>query len=547
MHMNKQTIVRILLVDDSREDRVAFRRYLERCTDPAYSIAEAYSGENGLVQCSSWLPDCILLDYNLPDLNGVEFLSRLYEAHNGDAPAVVILTGAGSETLAVKCMKAGAQDYLVKGISLDRVSPAICGAIESIKLRRRVEAQTLEVKTLSDERANLIAELKDRAATLAEADRRKDEFLATLAHELRNPLAPIRTAMQVLKRAKPDEHTVAELSCVVERQISHLARLIDDLMDVARITNGKVGLHYETIALEAIISQAVEVSKPLFEACGHTLDVDAPAGSIMLHADPVRVVQILSNILANASKYTPDPGRISLEVRVEDESAIFVITDPGIGMEAASLSKIFAKFIQLDSSPSGAHSGLGIGLSLAKQFAEMHGGTIRPSSAGLRKGSQFVVALPVVVAQTEVASSMPDELAEMDASNHASNHAATAAPRHVLVVDDNTDGADMMQCMLEADGFNAVATYSGTDAVELVKKCKPDVVLMDLGMPGMDGYEAVRLIRQQPGGADILAIALTGWNQDDTVRRVSEAGFDHHLVKPVEYDRLRYLLQTASR
>jgi signal transduction histidine kinase len=530
--------IRILIVDDSREDRFAFRRYLERCKDPAYSVAEAESGEDGLMQCRSQLPDCILLDYNLPDVNGVEFLSRLHAELHGDAPAVVILTGVGSETLAVQCMKAGAQDYLVKGLSLDRVSPAICTAVESIELRRRVEAQSLEVKTLSEERAVLIAELEVRAAALADADRRKDEFLATLAHELRNPLAPIRTAMQILQRAKPDKKTVAELRCVVERQIVHLARLIDDLMDVARITNGKVHLQRETVALAAVVSQAVEVCQPLFDAMGHRLDVSAPAGPVMLYADPVRVVQILANILGNASKYTPEPGVISLEVRVEDHKVIFTVTDPGIGIEAASLSKIFAKFAQLDPTPAGARSGLGIGLSLAKQFAEMHDGTIAPTSRGLQQGSQFVVTLPVVVVEMKTAPLHEDQPAPKG---------ATTRPPQILVVDDNCDGADMMQLLLEADGFNAVATYSGADAVELVEKCKPDVVLMDLGMPGMDGYEAVRLIRQRPGGSDILAIALTGWNQDDTVRRVSEAGFDHHLVKPVDYDKLRHLLQTASR
>jgi CheY-like chemotaxis protein len=206
------TSVRVLIVDDSPEDRIAFRRYLERCSEPGYSIAEAESGEDGLSLCRSQLPQCILLDYNLPDVDGVEFLSRLHAELNGDTPAVVILTGMGDETLAVRCMKAGAQDYLVKGISLDRVSPAICGAIESVELRRRVEAQALEVQTLSEERAALITELKSRATALADADRRKDEFLATLAHELRNPLAPIRTAMQILKRGNPKQSTVTELS-----------------------------------------------------------------------------------------------------------------------------------------------------------------------------------------------------------------------------------------------------------------------------------------------------------------------------------------------
>jgi signal transduction histidine kinase len=467
----------------------------------------------------------------------VEFISRLHAEFGGDAPAVVILTGVGNETLAVKCMKAGAQDYLVKGIALDRVSPAICTAVESIELRRRVEAQSLEVKILSDERAGLIAELELRAAALADADRRKDEFLATLAHELRNPLAPIRTSMQILKRATPDEATIARLRAVVERQITHLARLIDDLMDVARITNGKVFLQCEYVALASIISQAVEVCQPLFASGGHTLEVIAPSAPTMLYADPVRLVQILANILTNASKYTLKPGRISLEARVEDDKVIFVVTDPGMGMEAASLPKIFTKFTQLDPNPSGARSGLGIGLSLAKQFAEMHGGTIQPASRGLGQGSQFVVTLPVVVVSMDSASPPSDQ------SEQQKN---ITMPRQVLVVDDNGDGADMMKCLLEADGFNAIAAYSGADAVEMHKKCKPDVVLMDLGMPGMDGYEAVRLIRQQPGGSDIIAIALTGWNHSDTGRRVREAGFDHHVVKPVAYDKLRHLLRRAS-
>jgi signal transduction histidine kinase len=320
------------------------------------------------------------LDYNLPDVDGVEFLSRLHAELNGDTPAVVILTGMGDETLAVRCMKAGAQDYLVKGISLDRVSPAICGAIESVELRRRVEAQALEVQTLSEERAALITELKSRATALADADRRKDEFLATLAHELRNPLAPIRTAMQILKRGHPKQSTVTELSGVIERQVTHLARLIDDLMDVARITSGKVRLQYEDIALAGVISQVVEVCKPAFDAGGHTLDVRAPAASVLLHADPVRLVQILANILANAGKYTLEPGHISLDVRVEGDKVIFVVSDPGIGMEAASLSKVFAIFTQLEPTPGSTQAGLGIGLSLAKQFTEMHGGTIQPSS-----------------------------------------------------------------------------------------------------------------------------------------------------------------------
>jgi signal transduction histidine kinase len=397
-------------------------------------------------------------------------------------------------------------------------------------LERPVRTTTL----ISTIRSSLRA--RTRQYQVREADRRKDEFLASLGHELRNPLAPIRTSMAILKRMYPAAYGVTQVREVVERQVTHLTRLVDDLLDVARITSGKVELQCERIALSAIISHAVEICMPLLESSHHKIDVSYPPEPILLHADPVRLVQSLANILANAAKYTLKPDRIFFKARIENGNVIFSIKDPGIGLNQDSLLRIFDMFTQSDSTPGRVMGGLGIGLSLAKRFTEMHGGTIHAKSAGLCQGSEFVLTLPIVV----------DALSTDSASRHSiENEIFRARNRQVLVVDDNRDGADMLHRLFEADGFTVTTAYDGHEAVETVKRIQPDIVVMDIGMPGMDGYEAVRLIRLQPGGADILMIALTGWGQESTRQLAAEAGFDHHLVKPVDFDALKNFLENA--
>lgn len=417
-------------------------------------------------------------------------------------------------------------------------SPTLDKAVNALGnvmvLERPVRTTTL----LSTVRSALRGRI--RQYQVREAEQRKDEFLAALGHELRNPLAPIRTSMHILKRMYPAAAAVTQVREVVERQVTYLTRLVDDLLDVARITSGKVELQREQIVLSDMISHALEICAPLLNAGGHRIDVSQPAHEIQLEADPVRLVQSLTNILANAVKYSMHPSTISLVAEVESKTLVVRIRDQGIGMTPETLAHIFEMFRQGEQVQSHAPGGLGIGLSLARQFTEMHGGTIEANSAGLGKGSEFILTLPVVI---------PDQQQSAFASSvrHIESEMMSARNRQVLVVDDNRDGADMLQRLFEADGFSVLTAYDGSEAVEAVKKSRPHIVVMDIGMPGMDGYEAVRQIRRQPGGGDILMIALTGWGQEDARRLAAEAGFDHHLVKPVDFDVLKNFLEDAHR
>lgn len=394
-------------------------------------------------------------------------------------------------------------------------------------LERPVRTRAL----ISAVQSNLSARLRQYQAR--EAEQRKDEFLASLAHELRNPLAPIRTAMSVLAQMYPAATGVTKVRDVVERQITHLTHLVDDLLDVARITSGKIELQREPIVLSAVIAHAMELCAPQLESAQHAIDVTQPPRQIMLDADPVRLVQSLANILGNAIKFTPAPGKIALIAEVDDDSICFRIKDSGVGLEPGGLTRIFEMFAQDTPAQSRSRGtgGLGIGLSLAKRFAEMHGGTIIAKSEGPGRGSEFVMTMPIVTT-----------LAHAEDAASAIGVDASAVNRRVLIVDDNRDGADTLRWLFEAGGFTVATAYDGQEAVDTVKNNRPDIIVMDIGMPRMDGYEAVRQIRALPEGRTILMIALTGWGQESAKQQAEEAGFDHHLVKPVDFQRLRHLL-----
>lgn len=392
-------------------------------------------------------------------------------------------------------------------------------------LERPVRAATLTSAVRSALRARM------RQYQVRELDRRKDEFLASLSHELRNPLAPIRSSVEVLKTLYRRDDGVQKVRQVVERQVSYLGRLVDDLLDVARITSGKIVLRRERVALSTIIEHTVEVCEPLLDGGGHTIEVALPAQQCFLNVDRTRLVQSLSNILGNAVKFTAEPGPISFRASIEDEWVCFTIKDHGRGMEAASLSLIFDMFAQSDGMRDQAMGGLGIGLGLAKKFTEMHGGSIDAQSAGLGHGSEFTIRLPVVIETVD-----EPELNRRDAMHKQTE---TVTQRRILVVDDNRDGADMLQMLLEADGFQVATAYGGHDAVKLALEWHPDTVVLDIGLPDLNGYELARRIRAQPGGDAIMLIALTGWGDVDSRRRTVEAGIDHHLVKPVNPDVLR--------
>lgn len=377
--------------------------------------------------------------------------------------------------------------------------------------------------------------LQHLAAELSEVNHRKDEFLATLAHELRNPLAPIRNGLQLMKLAEGRGAVIEQSRSMMERQVTQMVRLVDDLMDVSRISRGKLELRKEQVLLTTVLNSAVETSRPLIDQMGHQLTLLLPNEPLIVYADTTRLAQVFMNLLNNAAKYSERAGHIQLKVEREGGDAVVTVKDEGIGIAADQLTLIFEMFTQVDRSLHKAQGGLGIGLMLVKQLVEMHGGRVDGRSEGLGRGSEFVVRLPVMIEALKPQASGPESRPE-----------ASMKLLRILVVDDNRDGANSLTDMLEIMGNETCTAYDGQQAVELAAEYRPDVVLLDIGLPKLNGYEACRRIREQPWGKDILLIAVTDWGQDKDRRRSSEAGFDHHLVKPVDPQVLMRMLARAD-
>jgi PAS domain S-box-containing protein len=380
-----------------------------------------------------------------------------------------------------------------------------------------------------------ITERKKAEIALREADRHKDEFLATLAHELRNPLAPIRNSLHLLRMAAPSDATAQRVCEMMERQVNHLVRLVDDLMEVSRITRGLIDLRDEETDLATVLRSAIETSKPLIEAAEHQLAISIPSEPIPLRGDAVRLSQVFSNLLNNAAKYTDGQGQISLSARREGREIVVSVRDSGIGIPTSMLPAVFKMFVQADRSTNRSQGGLGIGLTLAKRLVEMHGGTITAHSAGAGQGSEFVVRLPI--ATVEAPRAVPLVLEEKPKS---------LPQRRVLVVDDNEDAAASMGMLLKFLGTQVQVAHDGETALKIIERDRPDVVLLDIGMPGMDGFEVARRVRQRVEVNNIMLIALTGWGQAEDRDRTRGAGFDHHLVKPADITALQSLLVSGS-
>jgi PAS domain S-box-containing protein len=362
-------------------------------------------------------------------------------------------------------------------------------------------------------------------AELRESDRRKDEFLATLAHELRNPLAPIRNALQILKMSRVDAATGQQVREVMERQVDQLVRLVDDLLDVSRVMRGKIELRREQVELASVIARGVETAMPLIEVQGHEVSVAVPPDSLILDADPVRLAQVIGNLLTNAAKYTEANGRIWLSVERDDGHVSLHIRDNGIGIAPDMLPHVFDLFVQLDEAATRSQGGLGIGLTLVKNLIEMHSGTVEAKSAGLGKGSEFIVRLPLSSVERPIESG--DDGDRQQQKGSSSGH-------RLLVVDDNEDAANSLALLLRLKGHHVEVAHHGPAALEIAQNYRPDMIFLDIGMPGMDGYEVARRLRQHPDLKDVVLAALTGWGQQEDRRRSAEAGFDHHLVKPPE-------------
>ena len=493
----------ILNVDDNDANRYVKSRIL---TGAGFTVIEAANGAAARKLIAERAPALVLLDVKLPDANGRQLAAEI-KAHPQTAQVMVLQTSASHVDLAhrVASLEAGADGYLVEPIEPEE----LVAHVRALLRMRKAE--------------------HDRQAALEQlqlADRRKDEFLAMLAHELRNPLAPIRNAVEILRLS--DDRGVRERAReMVARQVQHLARLVDDLLDVSRITQRKITLKPAPALFSAIVQSAVEVARPLIDTQGHALQVDLPAEPLWLRVDAVRMAQALGNLLHNAAKFTPAGGKISLEARVAGGELEICVRDNGVGITPETLASAFELFSQGDRSLDRSQGGLGIGLSLVKGLVEMHGGKVTASSGGIGKGSTFSIHLPY--ARLRVAP--PPAKAERAPG-------AVAAPRRILVVEDNIDAAESMRMLLGGIGHTVEVVNDGAQALERARNLRPEVILLDIGLPGMDGFQLAAALRAMPETSRAHLIAVSGYGQDRDRARSAQAGFDLHLVKPVDPNKL---------
>ena len=378
--------------------------------------------------------------------------------------------------------------------------------------------------------------LEDRNQTeqvLRDADRRKDEFLATLAHELRNPLAAIRSALEVLKLKHSQDDALISCRDIIDRQVADLTHLVDDLLEISRISRGKLVLRDDLVELRHVVGRALEATRPLIDASHHTLEVNLPAGEHWLRGDAARLVQVFTNLLNNAARYTATGGHISVEAVAENGELRITISDTGTGIAAEHLAGIFEMFSQVSPALERSGNGLGVGLALARTLVNLHGGSVTAHSSGVGHGAEFVVRLPEVDAPA-AATAADNALCEK------------TAPLHILVVDDNRDAADALVMLLDLMGHEVTVAYDSPEALQLMEQLRPQVVLLDIGLPTMNGYQVARQVRAKPWGGDITLIAQTGWGQREDKRRAAEAGFDHHMTKPIDIAMLGELLTQVA-
>jgi PAS domain S-box-containing protein len=385
------------------------------------------------------------------------------------------------------------------------------------------------------ERRRMEDHLRRLAANLAEVDRRKDEFIATLAHELRNPLAPLRSALEIVKHTDPGDEAFHRARETMERQVGQLVRLVDDLLDLNRINLNRLELRHEEVELATVVQRALEAARPLAESMQHDVKVSLPTEPLLVHADAARLTQVFGNLLNNSCKYTPAGGTIWLTAAHQHDEAVVIVKDTGVGIPPDKLDTVFEMFTQIEGTPDHAQGGLGIGLTLVRRLVQMHGGSVDVSSEGEGRGAEFVVRLPLLAAARSPATPPP---------------AASAEPisgLRILVVDDNRDAAESLASLLAITGHETHMAHDGVAAFEAAQALRPDVVLLDIGLPKLSGNEVCRRIREQPWGTDMTVLALTGWGQEHDRQKSSDAGFDGHLVKPIEYSALIERLESLQR
>ena len=553
--------VNILLVDDQPARLLTYQSVLQELNQ---NLVSARSGVEALEKLMRQDFAVVLLDVSMPDMDGFEAARLIHEHPRFERTPIIFVTGVHvSELDRLKGYKVGAVDYVSIPVvpeilrskvavlvelyckrrelsdlnrNLAEANERLAEANNALQAEKTRELQalnsSLQMANLKMERTNVVLqnEVAERARVeeaLKEADRHKDEFLAMLAHELRNPLAPIRNAVHLIKMRSLEDPQLCMARDVIERQLKQLTRLVDDLLDVSRITRGKINLARERLELADLLSRAVETVMPAIESRGHALSVELPERPLRLYGDPVRLIQALGNVLGNAAKYTDAGGRIFLGARRRNRDAEITVRDDGMGIAPEVLPRIFDLFTQMDQRMERSPSGLGIGLALVRRLVEMHGGSVSAASAGPGLGSEFTIRLPVSMERT-------DDMVEPAVVPAAAHAPESGSRRRILVADDNLDALESLATLLSLDGHEVYRARDGAEALEVAEQQRPEVALLDIGMPRADGYEVARRIRCEPWGRGITLVALTGWGQESDRRRSEEAGFDIHLTKPVD-------------
>lgn len=511
--------VNILLVDDQPGKLLTYEAILRDLGENLLTASSATEALDCLLRNEIAV---ILVDVCMPDLDGYELASMIRQHPRYQKTSIIFVSAILMTDLdRLRGYECGAVDYVPVPVVPEILRAKVSVFADLYRKTRELEQLNRELEHRVSERT---AALEASTAALQEADRRKDEFLAMLAHELRNPLAPIRTAVQLMRMKELPEAQRGRLRDVIERQVDHLVRLIDDLLDVSRITRGMITLQHEDVDLGAVIARAVETTRPLIDARRHELTVELPDEAMFVEGDPTRLAQVIGNLLNNATKFTDEGGRILLRMAREDHEVVVTIRDTGVGIPSELLPSVFEMFTQVHRGADHGASGLGIGLALVRRLVEMHGGRVSARSEGAGQGSEFTVRLPVHAARRPVDQGQSSGSAEL---------VPTVTPRRILVVDDNEDAAESIAAVLQITGHDVRIAHDGLEALSAGDAFMPDVVLLDLGMPRLNGFDTARRIREKPWGKRALLVALTGWGQQQDRHRTTEAGFDAHLVKPV--------------
>jgi PAS domain S-box-containing protein len=502
---------RILVVEDNPD----MNRFIVQCLDRDYDVVPAFDGREGLQKALEFRPLLVVSDIMMPHVSGVEMVAAMRERAELEAIPIILLSAKADEELMVKLLDDGVRDYVVKPFTERELVVRVRNAVLAEQTRAQME--TLR-------------------KTAENANRAKDEFLAMLGHELRNPLSPILTALQLMKLRG---ETAAERErVIIERQVGHLNRLVDDLLDVSRIAQGRVELKRQKLEILDVVTRAIEMSSPLLEQRSHRLHVEVPSG-LLVDGDPTRLGQVISNLLTNAAKYTPPDGDIWVQAAQADGQLQVSVRDSGIGIAPEMVPHIFDLFVQERQAVARSQGGLGIGLTIVRSLAELHGGSVSVRSDGVGAGSEFIVRLPAI--RAEPASTVQLEPVESD---HRPRSVPTARAR-VLVVDDNEDAARLLGDVLTRKGYHTRVALDAPAALEAAMEIRPDIAILDIGLPVMDGYDLATALRRLPGMADLQLIAVTGYGQEIDRQRTTRAGFRHHLIKPVDISTLERALNSA--